>query len=197
MAESQGDVAHDVERELLGHAAFTLHVVRDVLALDELEREEDPPVGLTEVVELDDVGVVQLGEGLRLALEALDVVRVLAQGRVDDLERDLAPELLLGRLVDDAHGAAAQLTPEAVARHELFGQGVEELLGLLLGDQAAIDHQGHGLGPALGVRSHDRLQDHLPLDLGDQTLADRLVDEVLVELTQSEGRVLEDRRLKA
>jgi hypothetical protein len=57
---------------------------------------------------LDDVGVREAGEGLGLAQEAGAAVGVVARSRVEQLDGDLAVELLVVGGVDDAHAAAAE-----------------------------------------------------------------------------------------
>ena len=61
------------------------------------------------VVDRADVGVVQRGGRARLALEALERLRVAAELLGQELQRDAAAELRVLRLVDDAHAAAAEL----------------------------------------------------------------------------------------
>ena len=62
-----------------------------------------------EAVDVGDVRVVERGEQLRLALEAGEALRVGGEGRGQDLDRDLAPELRVGGAIDLAHAAFAEL----------------------------------------------------------------------------------------
>lgn len=75
---------------------------------------------LTDVVDLDDVRVPQLSDGLRLDAEAADLVRPRQQGVADHLERDEAVEPFLLGLVDHAHAAPAQFAQDFIALD--FGQ---------------------------------------------------------------------------
>jgi hypothetical protein len=101
---------------------------------DELHRDVDLAVGGgADVVDADDVGVREAGEGLGLAQQAalaLGVAGAVAQ----DLDRDLAIEGLVEGGVDDAHAAAAELAQDGVAADAgLFGV-------VVLGDLR--DHRG-------------------------------------------------------
>ena len=76
------------------------------LALEELHREEQPPVvGAPEVEDLDDVLVVDLGDRGGLAAEALDGEVVARQLVVEHLDRDLAAQRDVLGAVDRAGGA--------------------------------------------------------------------------------------------
>ena len=59
-------------------------------------------------------GALETGEGLGLPLEHADPVRVDARAASDHLEGDGAPRMLLLRLVDDLHPAAAELSDDSV-----------------------------------------------------------------------------------
>jgi hypothetical protein len=83
-------------------------------AVDERHRDRELTVVLLDVVDRDDVGVAQLGQGPGLAHQA----RALAGAdpiRPHQLERDLALELPIDRAVDHRHPAAAELAVEPVA----------------------------------------------------------------------------------
>ena len=58
--------------------------------------------------------VLEAGGARRLAAEALDELAVLGEAAVEDLQRDLAPELQVLRAVDLGHAAAAQAVEHAV-----------------------------------------------------------------------------------
>ncbi|HEY0478808.1 MAG TPA: hypothetical protein VGD37_14920 [Kofleriaceae bacterium] len=78
------------------------------LATDELHGDEQPAVVGAGLVDLDDVGVGDLGQGLGLAQQPL--VGLGGQGRAaaNQLERHLAVKLLVVGGVDLAHGAGAE-----------------------------------------------------------------------------------------
>lgn len=82
--------------------------LRQRLPLDELHGEEVHVAGLLDRVDGDDVGVVERGDGLGLALEALAALAVGADRGWEHLEGDAAVEVrILGR-VDLAHAAVAE-----------------------------------------------------------------------------------------
>ncbi len=90
-------------------------LLRQAAAAAEFQREERPALVFADAVDLDDVGVVQAGDGLGLGLEAGQVVGAGVFARQDHLERDDAVEAALPGLVDDAHAAAADLAEQLVA----------------------------------------------------------------------------------
>ena len=61
-----------------------------------------------DVVQRADVRVVQAGDGLRFALEALLHLGVVGEVRRQDLDRDRAVQPRVGGLVDLAHAAGAE-----------------------------------------------------------------------------------------
>jgi hypothetical protein len=84
-------------------------------ALHVLHDYEKRALVLVEVVDADDARVVEGRDRLGLALEAQAEARVLAEGLGQHLDRHWHPEARMGALVDDAHGAAAQLGLHAEA----------------------------------------------------------------------------------
>ena len=72
--ESLGERRRDLEDPLDRHPALGDELV-ERLPLDELHGQEVDAVGLLDGVDGDDPGVVEGGEGLRLALEALEPLR--------------------------------------------------------------------------------------------------------------------------
>ena len=71
------------------------------------------PVLLADAEDRHDVGVVQVGRGAGLAVEAADLLGVEQGRRAQDLQRHATAERLLLGLVDDAHAAAADLAEDA------------------------------------------------------------------------------------
>jgi hypothetical protein len=61
---------------------------------------------------LDDVRVLQLARDLRLAMEALDELRIAGHLAVEDLHGHVAIDAALVRAVDAAHRADARDRPE-------------------------------------------------------------------------------------
>ena len=70
---------------------------------------------LADVVDLDDVGVLEPGDGLGLGEEAGGGLGAGVRAGQDHLQGDGAVEPDLAGLVDDAHAAAAQLAQDLVA----------------------------------------------------------------------------------
>ena len=88
------------------------------------------PAVLLEPVDRGDVGMVERGEHLRLALEATHDLRVLGQRFGDELERDVAMEAAVGRPVDDSHAALAELLDDGVAADALPDHAVSTSMPL-------------------------------------------------------------------
>src|SRR5262249_24847237 len=100
-----GDDRGDVE----GEPAAPLEEVVEVDALHVLHHDEQRAPLLVEVVDVDDVFVLELGEGQRLPLEPDDELRVDRHGRLERLDGDGAVQRLLDGLVDDRHAARGDL----------------------------------------------------------------------------------------
>jgi hypothetical protein len=112
-----------IEQGIRARAAEVAKHLRERLTLDQLHGVEVAAVGLADGVDRDDVGVVQLGGGLRLALEPLDrLLREPEPGR-QDLEGDPAIQRQLAGLVDDAHPASADLAQQIEIAEPAQGGG--------------------------------------------------------------------------
>ncbi|MBK6407866.1 MAG: hypothetical protein IPF66_24335 [Holophagales bacterium] len=92
LLEGFRDLAGDGEG-LVERERPALQPLGEVLARHELHDEGAHAAGLFEAVDRGDVGVLQLGENLRLALEAGEAVRVRRERLREDLDRDLALQL--------------------------------------------------------------------------------------------------------
>ena len=88
----------------------------EVRALDEVHRDEQPPLVLPHVIDADDVGVVEPRQRLRLATQAGGGLGhpVIAAG-THELQGDLAVELGVEGGVHLAHAAATHLFEDGVA----------------------------------------------------------------------------------
>src|SRR6266851_670440 len=84
-------------------------------AVNVLHREERPSVLLADLVDLNDVRMLEPGYRLDLDTEAGQLFR--ERIREHHLESHNAVELLLPRLINDAHAAAAQTSQDLVAGH--------------------------------------------------------------------------------
>ena len=76
--------------------------------LHHLHRKERPAVHLAQIEHLDDVGMVQGGDGLSLGAETSDGVGVALPVRQQHLDRDQAVEAQLPGAIHDAHGPHSQ-----------------------------------------------------------------------------------------
>ncbi len=75
LLERLRDLAGDVDR-LVDRQRAALQALGEILARDQLEHQERGAVGFLEPVDRRDVGVVERGEQLGLALEARETLRV-------------------------------------------------------------------------------------------------------------------------
>ncbi len=111
----------------------------ECLAGAELHREERASVeGLSEVVELHDVRVREVGDGAGFVPEALEGAGRRGVLRAEDLHGELATELHVLRFEDGAAGPFAELATKAV-------RGPRELGGVG-GDHPRGDRFAHGAG---------------------------------------------------
>jgi hypothetical protein len=90
-----------------------LDVAEEVLAKDELHREEDPvAIVRDELVQVHEVRVEDVREGPELLLESIEVARVEVHER---LQGDALLPLAIEHLVDDAHAALPEAAQDLVA----------------------------------------------------------------------------------
>ena len=95
--------------------------IGQALAFDQLHRVKVGRAFGADGIHRDDVGVVEVGGGLGLVAEPLQVPRVQCRGQGQDLERDPAAEGQLLGLVHHAHAAAADFPEEAEVAQRLTG----------------------------------------------------------------------------
>ena len=98
---------------------------RERLAAQKLHDEIDHPAGLADAIDRNDAGVLELGGRAGFALEPLDELLVERQGERQDLDRYVALQLLLPRLEDDGHPAAAQLFEDFVLVLQLLPHQIQ------------------------------------------------------------------------
>ena len=103
-----GERRHQLGRRAAG-LGRPLEAVGEAPPFEQLERDEGAAVGLAEVVDLDDVGMAEPGDGLGLDQEPLAMLGVGVLAVADHLQRDDPVQRAVPGLVDDAHAAAAQL----------------------------------------------------------------------------------------
>src|SRR5882672_2615354 len=87
---------------------------RERFPLDVLKSEVAAPAALLHTIDARDVGMIERGEGLRLALEAGEPVRVRGDVVGQRLDRDPAVEPGVASEVDDPHAAPRDLALDAV-----------------------------------------------------------------------------------
>ncbi len=118
---SQGtrDLQQDRVRTVPGDRPFGLDRLFDVVPLEELHHEVDREgVGGPKVDDVDDVLVLDDARRSRLPQEAFDVCRVLAQLRLEHLNRDSIEQADPSALVDGGHASHPQLAQHLVAAAE-------------------------------------------------------------------------------
>jgi hypothetical protein len=78
------------------------------LSLDELHREQPHSAHFLDRENCDDIGMIDRRERLRLAFESRQAFGIRRHGIRQDLDRDLAAELYVARLVHLSHPARAE-----------------------------------------------------------------------------------------
>ncbi len=120
VVQGRGHLIDDLEGEVVGQRLAGPQHLLEVGALDVLHGDERL-LAVAGVVHGDDVGMVELAGGPRLAQERSGARRVAAAAAGGQrLERHQPAEGRVLRQVDDAHGAAAQLLDDLVAA-QAFG----------------------------------------------------------------------------
>ncbi len=108
-----GDLAGDREAFLQGERS-RFEPIRQRRPVDEFHHQRAHAVRLLEAEDRRDVGVVELGEQLRLALEARETFGVRGEGGGENLDRDVALQPRVRRPVDLPHPAFAELGGDLV-----------------------------------------------------------------------------------
>jgi hypothetical protein len=133
--------------------------LRQGAAADVLQRVERSALRRADLVDLDDVGVLELGDRLRLGAEADQRFGVGQIARQDHFQGDEPVELDLPGLVDDAHAAAAQLAEDLITandrdrmdrlggEHPVEAGRLDRPLAGARGHVRAPEADGRGLGP--------------------------------------------------
>ena len=117
-----GELGADRDRPLRRQAPSSIEQLPKVDPVDPLHHQVEAAVLVADVVDGDDVRVVHRGGQLRLAKEALAVFGLRGDLLADHLQRHVAFERLLARLVDDTHAAC----PRDVADLEI-AQSISDL----------------------------------------------------------------------
>ncbi len=129
LGQSLGDLDGKIEEPARRQRLSRSEQLAERLSLDELHGDVQSAVGLADVVDGEDVGVVQRGGGARLLFEALSSPVVPGHRRGEHLDRDLAAELGVLRPVHLTHPARAQrrddlVGSEAATRRGRQGDGI-------------------------------------------------------------------------
>ena len=134
--EPERDLAED-PRHPLGRKRGLLedHLIQRLAAQDFHHHEVEPERGDAEVDHLDHVRVIDLGGGLGLPAQALGELPIARHLPVEELDRVLDPEDLVGRPVDAGHPALA----EALADHVAIDGGPDQRVGLGLDQALAVE----------------------------------------------------------
>src|SRR5262249_11184848 len=102
--------------ERLGLAAGLLQLTNDFgegSSFDELHGVEVHAALAADRVDRNDVRMMQLGRGLRLVLEALQMLGIHCRSERQDLEGNAAPQRKLFGFIDDSHASPAQFAQDA------------------------------------------------------------------------------------
>ena len=126
--EPRRDLPGDRQR-LVHRQSAPRQPLREVLALDQLEREREDSVRLLEPVDRADPRMVERGEDLRLAAEPGQALRLVGDLGREHLERDVAPELQVAGAEHLSHPARADrledlVVPDPGSRSELLHSGI-------------------------------------------------------------------------
>src|SRR5262245_41573495 len=105
----------------LGAKARRLWIARDLLrersAADIFQRKIRQAIDLAHLVDLNDVLMLELGDGLRFRPESIEVLRTRMSAREDHLERNESIERDLSGAIDHAHSATSQFVEQLITRH--------------------------------------------------------------------------------
>ena len=156
--EGAAGLLEDADRFLEAQGAGLLEDLAEGAALDALHRVPEEGAGGADAVDGDDVGVIERGGDLGLALEALGGVGAVGELQRQDLERDGAVELDFVGEVDERHAAAAEELVDLELAAQVALQGALQLFGhggprRLVGDEgtAAVGAHDRVTGDVAGV----------------------------------------------
>ena len=122
---------------------FSLTVLRQVPAVDELHHQEEQAVRFARVDGRDDIGMAKLGDSRRFAAKANHGRSVPAERRRQELERDDPRSLPVTSLQDQAHASRADLVQhDVVADQQPLGLTLANGGGLIRRELAQPDQLG-------------------------------------------------------
>ena len=106
--QSAANLEHDSGRLLGRKLALFNQQLTEVPALHEVHGDELDSVGLSEIINANDVFMRDLAGENQFLLEAAEDFRIFREFRADELERNNAVEFLVARLVYCAHAALSE-----------------------------------------------------------------------------------------
>ena len=189
--EGAAGLLEDADRFLEAQGAGLLEDLAEGAALDALHRVPEEGAGGADAVDGDDVGVIERGGDLGLALEALGGVGAVGELQRQDLERDGAVELDFVGEVDERHAAAAEELVDLELAAQVALQGALQLfghgrLGRLVGDEgaAAVGAHDRVTGDVAGVAAgadHACKLRHMEVRVGGEQEAARVQVDVTTD----------------
>ena len=117
-AQLARDAAHLGDREPLGQLGATLDLLPQVVAFEQLHRQERQAVGLVEVVDAHNVDMGQAAGDLRLVVESFQGFGIFQELGKEHLDGDFLVANAIKGGEDRAHAAGAQMGADFVT----FGQ---------------------------------------------------------------------------
>ena len=121
VAQRLEDLTHEVQRlPPIQAAAALAHILLQGDAFDELHDDVFHAVGLVDVEDVDDVGMVELGHRLGFVVEPVADLLVLCQLRLQDLDGHHPVQPVTFRFVNDRHPARPQDVQDLVSVVEKF-----------------------------------------------------------------------------
>ncbi len=89
-------------------------MIAQALALQQLGNHERRPVVLTDVVNAENIGMIERGNGTRFLLKTPQAVGIGGEGSGQNLDGDIASQALIACAVNFAHTAGADQRNEFV-----------------------------------------------------------------------------------
>ena len=113
-------------QRVLRRQRLAVHQRAQVLAVDQLHGDPGEALGVTRLVDGDDVGMIEGGGGPRFLFEPAQRLRTGGQLGRQDLQGHFTTELVVSRTVDLSHPARTNyaedlVLPKAVTRSQLHG----------------------------------------------------------------------------
>ena len=116
--ETGAELPRELQRAVRGEAAEPAEEGGQLLAVDELHRQEGMTVDFVHVIHAADVRVRDLGGHAHLGVDLHQPGGVAVDVRGQELQRDGLPQLQVVGAIDLAHAAAAASFDDAVAAAE-------------------------------------------------------------------------------